>query len=115
MRLKWQTAVTDTRPLASMAGSGTAGVALQTSRPPVAELPADRFRIETADGVHRIYDDLSWHPLGGKPDPLVDALSKVAEQDRERVQRDRATVADQGLSMPARLAALARLQRRAQR
>jgi len=46
---------------------------------------------------------------------LVDALSRVAEQDRERVQRDRATVADQGLSMPARLAALARLQRRAQR
>ena len=77
--------------------------------------PADRFRIETADGVHRIYDDLSRHPLGGKPDPLVDALSRVAEQDRERVQRDRATVADQGLSMPARLAALARLQRRAQR
>jgi len=80
----------------------------------VAELPADRFGIETVDGMHRIYDAPSWHPLSGKPDPLVDALSRVAEQDRERVQRDRAAVADQNLSMPARLAALARLRRRAQ-
>jgi hypothetical protein len=126
MRSKWRTAFTDTAP-----AGGTPPLTeaqrinalnarnrehYRDSGQPlrghlVAELPAERFGIETADGVHRIYDRA---PATRGGHDIADEI-KLAKYDTEREKRDRASVADQNLSMPARLAALARLQRRAQR
>jgi hypothetical protein len=78
MRLKWRTTVTDTAPgphqvNAAQINERNRAYYRDSAQPPpgkpVAELPADRFRIETADGVHRIYD-----LVGLAQDPLADAL-----------------------------------------
>jgi hypothetical protein len=68
----------------------------------VAELPTERYTVETNDGMHRIYDA---QPTQGESNPLADMQHPLSEQET----KDRAAVNDAALSMPARLAALNRL------
>lgn len=68
----------------------------------VAEISASRYAIETNGGLHRIYDT---EPTEGESHPLADMQHPLNEQET----KDRAAVNDAALSMPARLAALNRL------
>jgi hypothetical protein len=123
-RLKWRTPFRDTAPTESAPTSEAQRINALNERHRehysrdgtqplrghlVAELPAARFGVETADGVHRIYDRAP-AAEGGTVDDVI-----LAKYETEREKRDRAMVADMGMSMPARIAALGRLQRRAQR